>query len=115
MIKERKQVVYEVGSYNDRRYGKPWIAEIAKWDVGEHPSLVFGSNIDNKTAEILAEPGQILKAGQKDYRKPLYSDNNFYEVTEDYKLKRLTPKVAAEKYRNGNLDSQNDNIDGGGI
>jgi len=57
-------------SYNDRRYGKPWLAEVTThltkdfafidWDgtpghAGEH--------------RFEAEPGTLLAAGQKDHRK----------------------------------------------
>lgn len=59
---------YEVGGYNTRRYGKPWIAKITDWPVGSAPTLSFGHALDAYCAEIEAEPGQILRWGQKDHR-----------------------------------------------
>lgn len=68
---------YTVSSYNDRRYSKPWIALITDWPIGGHPKLQFSCAIDNQTAELEANPGTIVKLGQKDYRKPSHSINNF--------------------------------------
>lgn len=54
-------------SYNARRYGKPWVAKITDWPVGKHPTLEFGATTD-LVAEIEAEPGAIVRWGQRDYR-----------------------------------------------
>lgn len=62
------RTTFEVGSYNTRRYGKPWIAKVTKWDVGKHPEIEFGVSVDAHQAEIDAEPGQIIRYGQKDHR-----------------------------------------------
>jgi hypothetical protein len=63
------RVTYEVGSYNPRRYGKPWIAKITAWPIGRLPTLEFGATVDVWTAEIDAEPGAVIRFGQKDMRR----------------------------------------------
>jgi hypothetical protein len=62
------RVIFGVGSYNSRRYGKPWLAVITDWPIGKHPTLEFGASLDWRTAEIDAKPGQIVRFGQKDHR-----------------------------------------------
>jgi hypothetical protein len=94
----RKAVTYSVGSYNTRRYGRPWIANIAALDIGKFPVLVFGASSINN-AETGAAIGDIVKAGQKDHRKPTYSDNDFYIVDDNYKLERITENQAKVLYR----------------
>lgn len=60
------------GSYNERRYGRPWIARISAWPVGAHPELEFGRFVGTHgcagATEIIARPGDILRYGQKDNR-----------------------------------------------
>ena len=62
------------GSYNQRRYGRPWIAKITDWPMGGHPEVMWGSFLGNSSsgeageAEIEAEPGDVIKWGQKDHR-----------------------------------------------
>jgi hypothetical protein len=62
---------YDFGYYNARRYSKPWIARICAWPIGQRPTLEFGSYIGNDnggTVEISAEPGDVIRIGQRDYR-----------------------------------------------
>lgn len=65
-------VVVETKMYNERRYGRPWIAVVTKWDVGARPVLSFGAWLgrDGQAGqlEIKAAPGSIVRHGQKDYR-----------------------------------------------
>lgn len=66
-------ITREFGAYNHRRYGRPWIAVVTDWPVGEQPTLRFGgllgpANGSAVTAEIEANPEQILRWGQKDFR-----------------------------------------------
>lgn len=65
---ETMRVEIRVGAYNSRRYGKPWIARVTDWPVGKHPVLEFGATVDLQVCEIEAEPGSIVRWGQKDYR-----------------------------------------------
>ncbi|MDD5095556.1 MAG: hypothetical protein PHV74_14450 [Dehalococcoidia bacterium] len=55
--------------YNHRRYSRPWIAKIIAWD--KKPELDWGQYLgdDNGgTLEIEAQPGDIIRYGQKDGR-----------------------------------------------
>jgi hypothetical protein len=61
------RVTVKFEPYNDRRYGRPWIARVADWPIGRPPVLVFGASL-SLTAEIDAEPGAVVRWGQKDRR-----------------------------------------------
>lgn len=62
------RVTFEVGGYNSRRYGRPWIARVTAWPIGKQPTLEFGGNVGPHLAEIDAEPGQVVRFGQRDHR-----------------------------------------------
>jgi hypothetical protein len=62
------RITYEVGSYNARRYSRPWIAKVERWDIGKSPILTFGGHVGVYIAEIDAEPGNLLRYGQRDGR-----------------------------------------------
>jgi hypothetical protein len=62
------RVTREFGSYNSRRYGRPWIAKLVAWEVGKQPVLSWGSNVDAHNVEIEAEAGDIVRWGQRDNR-----------------------------------------------
>ena len=54
-----------VGNWNDRRYGKPWIAvyKDGKYNWGRYDDV-------ERTLVVEAEPGETIVIGQKDYRRP---------------------------------------------
>ena len=58
-------------SYNQRRYGKPWIAKLT-FDAGK-AEYQFGSWLGTPGQEgelsIEVEPGDVIATGQKDNRK----------------------------------------------
>lgn len=60
------------GSYNARRYSRPWIGVITSWPVGGRPEIAWGSYLGDDAGggevEIMALPGSILRSGQKDTR-----------------------------------------------
>lgn len=65
------RVVVEFGSYNDRRYSRPWIAKVTSWPVGAAAKLQFGHYLGTDAggeAEIQAARGDIVRWGQKDNR-----------------------------------------------
>lgn len=79
------RVSISYGAYNDRRYSRPWIAKITAWPIGGNPVLAWGGYVGDYhggEVEIEAEPGDIIRSGQKDYRTPSNSDNDWYIVTE---------------------------------
>ena len=61
------RVTRTFAAYNSRRYGRPWIAKVTAWPIGKPPVLEFGCTV-GLTAEVDAEPGAIVRWGQKDLR-----------------------------------------------
>lgn len=96
------RVVYEVGTYNSSRYSRPWIAMVTEWAVGQRPVLKFGGNVGSKIAEIEANPGDLLKCGQKD-RRGNNSTNEFAIVLPDGELGFLNPARARDVALMGEL------------
>ena len=85
------------GSYNARRYSRPWIAKITAWPVGGRPELAFGSYLGNHDGtsqvtggevEIMAFPGSILRSGQKDSRGNGGS-NDWWEAMPDGSMRSI--------------------------
>lgn len=65
------RVSQSYGSYNQRRYGRPWISKITAWPVGGKNEVVWGKYLgddDGGEVEIDANPGDIVRTGQKDGR-----------------------------------------------
>lgn len=61
------------GSYNERRYGRPWIGKIVEWSAGRAPEIKFGAYLGGDsggTLEVYALPGDIIRHGQTDLRNP---------------------------------------------
>jgi hypothetical protein len=86
-------------SYNERRYGKPWIAEINGKD------FAFGDWIGRIGCKgelsIDAKPGAIIGTGQKDHRKGRGGVDNYYMAMPNGKLwgKYIDGPVDADKWR----------------
>lgn len=70
-------------SYNERRYGKPWIAKVTFDDAGKS-NFEFGAWIgqDGFTGilELSVNVGDIVAFGQKDNRQPRNSAPDFFIV-----------------------------------
>ncbi len=65
------RVTRSFGSYNPRRYSKPWIGVITSWPVGGRAEIRWGSYLGDDhwgEAEVEAEAGDIVRWGQKDFR-----------------------------------------------
>lgn len=88
-------------SYNQRRYGKPWIAKV---DFSNNPNgdFFWGSwvgdarNGSEGLLIIEANEGDIVARGQKDFRVPRNSSPAFYQVR-DGQLVKLADKAEAYK------------------
>ncbi len=70
---EKKKVIVSIDwdSYNQRRYSKPWIGKITKWDIGQNPNIEWGGYVGDDNGgmtEISAFEGDIIRYGQKDHR-----------------------------------------------
>ena len=92
----------ETTQYNERRYGKPWIATV---DFSNPKSeFSFGDwtgdhrNGGNGVLSIDANAGEILAQGQKDNRQPRNSAPTFFVVTPGGTLEDIGDKGTAYKY-----------------
>ena len=103
------EITVETSSYNERRYGKPWIAQVdfsqstkgnfswGDW-TGDHYN--GGAGI----LSIIVNPGDIVARGQKDFRKPRNSAPEFFIVSVEGELEFIGDKGAAYKYYLQNKD-----------
>lgn len=100
---EAKRVTVAFPSYNEKRYGSPWIARVTSWPVGSRPDLIFGNYLgDHRNggageAEILAKPGDIVRWGQKDNRGN-NTEAYWGVVNDDATITRLTEAEARKAY-----------------
>ncbi|MFH1547127.1 MAG: hypothetical protein ABIC57_01420 [bacterium] len=88
------RITQTFGSYNSRRYGRPWIGKITSWPIGKQSEISWGSYLGNDNGgevEIEANPGDIIRTGQKDNRGGNTS-GDWYIVSLD---KSLIPTNAA--------------------
>ena len=96
-------ITIETSSYNQRRYGKPWIA-LVNFESSTKGDFAWGDwtgDHYNGGAGILsinANPGDIVAQGQKDNRNSRNSAPDFYVVTADGGLDDIGDKGAAYKY-----------------
>jgi len=97
------EIRIETASYNQRRYGKPWIAivdfsESTKGDFSWGDWTGDHYNGGEGVLSINATPGDIIAKGQKDNRQPKNSAPDFFVVAPNGKLDPLGDKGAAYKY-----------------
>lgn len=95
------KISIETDSYNERRYGKPWIARVnfaessqGNFEWGEYIGEIGGPGL----VEIDAEPGDVIARGQKDHRKPRNSAPDYFVLQEDGTLQPLIGKAEALKH-----------------
>jgi hypothetical protein len=94
------RVSQRFGNYNQRRYGRPWIARITGWPVGGKPEIVWGSYVGDDgggEVEIEAISGDIVRTGQKDYRGN-NTDASWYIVQPDGSLSSCTAAEARQAW-----------------
>jgi len=97
------EIRIETASYNERRYGKPWIAKVdfSKSSKGEYVWGDWTGDHRNGGAGMLTitvEPGDIIAQGQKDNRQPRNSSPDFYVVMPNGTLASIGDTGAAYKY-----------------
>jgi len=89
----------ETSPYNDRRHGRPWIAKVTGWVDGK-PQQSFGCWVGkNGEAGVLtidAQPGDIVRHGQKDNRRPQDSLDDWHVVDASGVLQPTTRVEAFE-------------------
>lgn len=82
------RVSLKYNSYNARRYSRPWIAKITSWPVGGKPEIEWGRYLGDDSdgeVEIDANPGDIVRSGQKD-RRGNNGSADWYIVDQDGSL-----------------------------
>lgn len=92
-----------VGTYNARRYGRPWIAKVTSWPVGGRPELEFGTYCGTDgggETEIMARPGDIVRGGQKDLRGN-NGCSDWYLVETSGELRMIDQPEARKLYGGG--------------
>jgi hypothetical protein len=86
------EITKETGSYNERRYGKPWIAVI-DYTNNRKGDFRFGDWQGRPGSEgelyITCEIGDIIATGQKDFRKPRNSAPTYYQVDSNGQLDEI--------------------------
>jgi hypothetical protein len=97
------EITIETGSYNERRYGKPWIAKI-DFASDKKGTFTFGDwtgdgrNGGEGVLSINTQAGDIIAKGQKDNRQPRNSAPDFYVVLADGSIDPFGDKGAAYKF-----------------
>lgn len=92
------KITIETGSYNNRRYGKPWIAKVDFSDA--KGVFAWGDWVGEAGSAgmvmIEAQPGDIIAQGQKDHRAPAHKSlPDWYQVKPDGTLEKLSDKLSA--------------------
>lgn len=87
------RVALEFDGCNPRRYSRPWIAVVTDWPVGGRATLEWGEflgrNGDAGEVEILARPGDVVRWGQKDRRRPDKSESHWGIVEADASVREV--------------------------
>lgn len=98
------KITRETSSYNERRYGRPWIAKVVISDTKPGGEFVWGNWIGDARnggeGELILdniEPGDIYARGQKDNRKPRNSSPDYYVLGPDGKGITCSNIVEAKK------------------
>ena len=94
------EIRIETSSYNEKRYGKPWIARV-DFVASTSGEMVFGTWFGTPGYEgvlvLDATPGDIVARGQKDFRNQKYSAPTYYIVGADGQPERVGSKGDAYK------------------
>ena len=94
------EIRIETGSYNERRYGKPWIARV-NFNKNTQGDFSWGDFLGGAGDEgmliIAVNPGDIVAQGQKDNRGG-NTAVTYSRVTADGRLDALRNKSDAYKY-----------------
>jgi len=100
------RITQSFGSYNGRRYGRPWISKIISWPIGGKAEVEWGSYLGNDNGgevEIEANPGDIIRTGQKDGRGNGTSAD-WYIVSADGSLIPTTAAAAKKHWQSTKVE-----------
>jgi hypothetical protein len=88
-----KLLEIKTGTYNEKRYGIPWIATI-NFEHTSRGSYGFGTWVGTPgyagLLQIKVKPGDIIARGQKDNRQPRNSTPSFYLINADGEIDEET-------------------------
>ncbi len=91
------KLAINTSTYNERRYGKPWIA-LVTFGSSSKADFNFGSWVGDAGYEGILELdvnlGDIVARGQKDNRKPANSTPVFYIIDSETKSDDLVEPVS---------------------
>lgn len=88
--------------YNHRRFSRPWIAKVTAWPVGGRATLQWGTFLGDHhggEVEIEAEPGEVIRYGQKDHRAGNRTSAEWAIVGSDGAVNNCTEAHAAKVFR----------------
>jgi hypothetical protein len=92
----------ETTQYNEKRYGKPWIA-LVDFSTGTKGEFNFGEWAGQAgyagTLYLDVTEGDIVARGQKDNRKPANSAPDFYIVKHDGELEDISKADAYKAFQ----------------
>ncbi len=95
------RITIKTSSYNQKRHSTPWIAKVLSWEKGQ-PKVEWGTWVgrpgNSGQLEIEADPGDLIRTGQKDYRRVWESESNWGIVQPDGSLEYVTPVEAREHW-----------------
>jgi hypothetical protein len=98
-------VEYDTSSYNYRRYGKPWIANVS-FEDNSQGTFSWGDWIGRSgeagILKVKAKEGDVVAKGQKDLYKSRNSRSDYYQVGPKGVLQPLNDKATA--YRAWNAE-----------
>jgi len=94
--------------YNERRYGKPWIAKV-DFSAGSKGTFAFGEWC-GQTGEaglllLDAPPGAVIAWGQKDFRRPRNSAPTFAILETNGTLRECTKPEAFRYWRESQAEA----------
>ena len=92
------KLTIDTSSYNERRYGKPYIAKMNFTTSKGEPEWGEWVGQPGSAGMLICdcEPGDIVMRGQRDNRNMKYSAPDYYIVRDDMSLAECT-KVEAYK------------------
>jgi len=98
------RVTKHFGGYNPRRYSRPWICRVVRWDVGKRPEVEWGRFLGNiggsGEVEIMARPGDIIRWGQRDNRAAVWKSEREWGIVEaDGTVTDCTESQARKAFR----------------
>lgn len=96
------KISIDTDAYNDRRYGRPWIARV-DFSAGAKGDFAFGEWCgqagESGTLYLDAQAGDVIATGQKDGRNPRKSAPDFFVVGADGELDEISKADAFKHWQ----------------